>query len=76
MRAWRRETAQAAGVPPYVIAHDSVLRRIAALRSRDEPELAGIKGIGPKKLAQYGAAILALVRGEEIDAGTDTGSQA
>jgi ATP-dependent DNA helicase RecQ len=61
LRAWRTETAKAAGVPPYVVAHDTVLRRIAAQRPRDEAELAGVKGMGPKKLEQYGAAILAVV---------------
>jgi len=62
LRAWRTEAARAAGVPPYVVAHDTVLRRIAALHPRDEAELAAIKGVGPRKLEQYGAAILAVVR--------------
>jgi DNA-binding MarR family transcriptional regulator len=64
LRAWRTETARAAGVPPYVVAHDAVLRRIAAQRPRDEAELATVKGMGPKKLEQYGAAILGVVRGK------------
>ena len=64
LRAWRLETARAAGAPPFVIAHDTVLQRIAAARPQNEAELAEIKGIGPKKLAQYGSAILTLVREE------------
>jgi ATP-dependent DNA helicase RecQ len=70
LRAWRRERSQADGVLPYIIAHDSVLKRIAASKPTNEAELASIKGIGPKKLHQYGAAILALVQGEEIARGT------
>jgi superfamily II DNA helicase RecQ len=64
LRAWRLETAQAAGLPPYVIAHDALLRRIAAARPGNEAELARIKGMGPKKLSQYGPAILALIQAE------------
>jgi len=63
LRAWRRETAREAGVPPYVVAHDSLLQRIATAKPRDEAQLGQIKGIGPKKLAQYGAAILGIVAG-------------
>jgi ATP-dependent DNA helicase RecQ len=65
LRAWRREAAQAAGVPPYFIAHDSVLRCIAAAHPKDEAGLRRIKGIGPKKLAKYGKAILEIVRHAE-----------
>jgi superfamily II DNA helicase RecQ len=50
-------------VPPYVVAHDSLLQRIATAKPRDEAQLGQIKGIGPKKLAQYGAAILRIVAG-------------
>jgi ATP-dependent DNA helicase RecQ len=62
LRAWSRETAQAARVPTYVVAELALLRRIAAARPQSEPDLLAIKGIGPKRLARYGPAILALVR--------------
>lgn len=65
LRAWRQRTAQAAGLPLYVVAHNSLLQRIAVIRPRDEAELAGIKGLGPKRLKRYGAMILALVRRDE-----------
>jgi ATP-dependent DNA helicase RecQ len=65
LRTWRREVARAAGVPPFVVAHDTVLQRIAAARPKNEAELAEIKGIGPRKLSQYGPAILALVNRED-----------
>jgi hypothetical protein len=64
---WQRKTAKAAKLPPHFVAHYSLLRRIAAIKPHDESELARIKGMGPKKLEQYSAAILALVRGETID---------
>jgi len=65
LRAWRREAAQEAGLPPYVVAHDSLLRRIAAVRPRDEAELGRVKGIGRRKLEKYGAAILKVLREAE-----------
>jgi hypothetical protein len=64
LREWRLATAQTAGLPPYVIAHDSLLRRIAAQRPEDPAALSQIKGVGPKTLEKYGAAILAVVREE------------
>ncbi len=72
LRAWRLETAQSASLPPYVIAHDALLRRIASIRPRDEADLAEIKGIGPKKLALYGPAILDLIRRQQADSGTES----
>lgn len=63
LRAWRLDVAHAQGVPAYVVAHDSLLQRIAAAQPRDEAQLAQISGIGRSKLARYGAAILAIVSG-------------
>ena len=62
LRAWRRGVAQEAGLPPYIVAHDSLLRRLAATRPRDEAELSQVKGIGRRKLEKYGAAILEALR--------------
>lgn len=70
LRSWRRETALAAGVPAYVIAHDAVLRRIARARPQDTAELDAIKGIGPAKLSKFGVEILALVS-DETAGGSD-----
>ena len=60
--SWRLETARIAGLPAFVVAHTSVLRSIAAQRPRTESELLAVKGIGPAKLAKYGAELLAIVR--------------
>ncbi|HET89529.1 MAG TPA: hypothetical protein ENN99_02145, partial [Chloroflexi bacterium] len=62
LRAWRLEQARSQGVPPYVIFHDSHLRSIAAHRPVTLDVLSGVKGVGPRKLEQYGEAVLALVR--------------
>jgi ATP-dependent DNA helicase RecQ len=63
LRAWRRERAQADGVPPYVVAHDSLLAAIAEATPSTCAALVAIKGMGPKKVEKYGAEILAIVHG-------------
>ncbi len=65
LRAKRREIAAAAGVPPYVVFHDSTLREIAAARPGSLAALAELPGVGKAKLDRYGAAFLEVVRGFE-----------
>ena len=62
LRTLRRDLAKEAGVPPYVIFHDAVLREIAARRPARRSELAQIGGVGTKKLDAYADAFLAVVR--------------
>ena len=59
LRDARRALAAEAGVPPYVIFHDSTLREIAEMKPRDLNELARVQGVGAVKLQRYGAAMLA-----------------
>ncbi len=54
LRAKRRELAQEAGVPPYVIFHDSVLRDMAMARPGTLDELGRLSGVGARKLEAYG----------------------
>jgi ATP-dependent DNA helicase RecQ len=61
LRAARRTIASEAGVPPYVVFHDSTLREIAAARPRSLAELGQVNGVGQAKLARYGDAMLAAV---------------
>ena len=61
LRAARRAIAAEAGVPPYVVFHDSTLREIAAARPGNLAELAQVNGVGQAKLARYGDAMLAAV---------------
>lgn len=62
LRARRREMAQEAQVPPYVIFHDSVLREMAASRPTSLAELGQISGVGARKLEAYGQAFLNVIR--------------
>jgi ATP-dependent DNA helicase RecQ len=62
LREWRLKTARAAAVPPYVVAYDATLQRIAACKPQTLTELEAIQGIGPSKVAKYGKAILEVVQ--------------
>jgi ATP-dependent DNA helicase RecQ len=61
LRETRRTLAAAAGVPPYIIFHDSTLREIAAVRPSSLAELGRVNGVGRAKLERYGDAVLAAV---------------
>ena len=62
LRVSRRDLAKDAGVPPYVIFHDSVLRDMARQRPASRAALALLSGIGARKLDAYGDAFLAVIR--------------
>jgi ATP-dependent DNA helicase RecQ len=61
LKAWRRDEARSQGVPAYVILHDSTLAEIARARPRNLTALAGLAGLGAKKLERYGDALLQLI---------------
>ncbi|MER1967802.1 DNA helicase RecQ [Castellaniella sp. GW247-6E4] len=61
LRAWRGRVARAHSVPAYVIFHDATLREIA-LRNPDSLDaLAGVSGVGERKLETYGPDVVACV---------------
>jgi ATP-dependent DNA helicase RecQ len=62
LRDVRRALAQEAGLPPYVIFHDSTLREMAALRPASLLALGEIGGVGARKLEAYGDAFLEVIR--------------
>jgi len=62
LRTCRRELAQEAGVPPYVVFHDSTLREMAEQKPTSLAELGHISGVGQRKLDAYGDAFLAAIR--------------
>jgi DNA helicase-2/ATP-dependent DNA helicase PcrA len=63
LRAVRRHLA--AGKPAYTVLSDATLKEIAIRRPSSLDQLAAIKGVGPAKLTQYGAAFLASVAGDD-----------
>ena len=62
LRHWRLETARAAGVPAYVVFHDSTLAAIAAARPTSLVELLRVSGVGESKLRKYGDEVLEVLR--------------
>lgn len=64
LRWWRVETARQQNVPAYVIFQDATLREIAHVRPSSLEELAAIPGMGAKRLATWGDAVLVLIQGE------------
>jgi ATP-dependent DNA helicase RecQ len=62
LRRWRLETARAAGVPAYVVFHDTTLAAIASARPSSLAELLRVSGVGESKLRKYGDEILELMR--------------
>jgi ATP-dependent DNA helicase RecQ len=61
LKAWRLAEARGQGVPAYVIFHDATLAEIARRRPDNLADLAGISGLGARKLERYGPALLALL---------------
>jgi ATP-dependent DNA helicase RecQ len=61
LRALRLQLARARGVPPYVIFHDATLRELARAKPRNASDLLDVPGIGERKAAVYGEAVLEVI---------------
>ncbi|MFM7330294.1 MAG: DNA helicase RecQ [Brachymonas sp.] len=61
LKAWRAEVAHEHALPAYVIFHDSTLLAMAQAAPQTMAELAGISGLGAKKLEAYGQEVLRLL---------------
>ena len=58
LKAWRAEVAREHKLPPYVVFHDAALAEMAREAPNSLDALAGISGVGAKKLDAYGSEIL------------------
>ena len=65
LRRWRRRVAEARGKPAWTILDDKSLRAIAREKPDSPAALLRCRGIGEKRLADFGPAILDLVAGRE-----------
>ncbi|MBP9183452.1 MAG: DNA helicase RecQ [Fuscovulum sp.] len=63
LKAKRRALAEAASVPAYVIFPDRTLVEMAEKRPATLDQMAGITGVGAKKLESYGRAFLEVITG-------------
>jgi ATP-dependent DNA helicase RecQ len=64
LRRWRTETARSEEVPPYIVFNDRTLAALAAACPETEDALLAVSGVGPAKRERYGAAVLAVLRGD------------
>ena len=64
LKALRRRLADEAGVPAYVVFSDATLLAMAAARPASDGEMLAVPGVGPAKLARWGAVFLAALREE------------
>ena len=62
LRQKRKEMADAAGVPPYVIFSDKTLVEMAAYYPQSISSLLKISGVGQVKLRQYGETFLEMIQ--------------
>jgi len=63
LRVVRRQLADEAGVPAYIVFGDKVLLEMVARRPGSLRELLQVPGVGEAKLERYGAAFLDVLRG-------------
>jgi ATP-dependent DNA helicase RecQ len=62
LRALRRQLADERGIPAYMVISDASLIAMIESRPRSPGDLLRVSGFGPKKVAQYGAAFLEVLR--------------
>jgi len=63
LKRWRRKIASEKNISPYCVFHDSTLISIANRLPKTKEELEEIKGVGRKKIEDYGDDILDIVKG-------------
>jgi len=76
LREWRLATARAGSVPAYVVFTDATLTAIAEREPSTDAELAQISGVGVRKLSLYGAQVLAILSGQDVEAVLESASAA
>jgi ATP-dependent DNA helicase RecQ len=59
LRNWRKQVADRERVPTYLICQDKTFEHLVILRPRTVEELVNIFGLGPVKIAKYGAELIA-----------------
>ena len=61
LKEWRKEKAKEINKPPYCIFKNSILEDIILKKPRTKKDLQKIKGIGPKKILQYGDDVMSII---------------
>jgi ATP-dependent DNA helicase RecQ len=61
LRDCRRRLAEAQGVPPYVIFHDSTLQEMCAVQPTTLEQFGLLTGVGERKREKYGESFIAVI---------------
>ena len=61
LREKRRELADAQGIPPYVIFHNSTLKAMAMEQPRELKHFSRLPGVGDRKLKKYGLEFIVAI---------------
>ncbi len=70
LRATRKQIADAASVPPFVVFSDATLAEMARSRPTHAREMLQISGVGEHKLRQYGKAFMDVISGYDKENST------
>ena len=62
LKAVRLDMARKRNIPPFIIFSDASLKEMAQKKPKTEEEMLEVKGVGDKKLIQYGDIFLAEIR--------------
>ncbi|WP_297790696.1 DNA helicase RecQ [uncultured Anaerococcus sp.] len=65
LKAVRLKMARKRNIPPFIIFSDSSLKEMAKKKPKTEEEMLDIKGVGDKKLIQYGDMFLLKIKDYE-----------
>ncbi len=65
LRKLRRTIADRAGIPPYLIFHDSTLLEMSSVKPQTLEALRAVKGVGDRKLQVYGSVFLSVLAGKD-----------
>ena len=65
LRQLRREIAAERGVAAFVIFHDATLRELASRRPTTMEAIRHIRGMGEKKLLDFGARVIQCIKSHQ-----------
>src|SRR5271168_1278492 len=65
LRKLRREIAAERAVAAFVILHDATLRELASVKPATIEELRGIRGMGEKKIIDFGARVVECIKSHQ-----------
>lgn len=66
LRSMRMDLARAENMPPYFIAHDSVLKKLVKTKPMTKEEMINVDGIGERNFDKYGVYFLKVIRSSSI----------